>query len=148
MNSGLTGSLKRIPDHASPQIQCFGLLSQVSRASCGAGEAEAYLASRPNTAPLSPRAHTTGRPHAHGPPPARRPPGRSGTLPRLGAGRRGPPAWRPALLMGGVSWTRPLRFHVTDSVALICAVNIHDMASGGESSEEDNQSYLYCLSKF
>ena len=52
-----------------------------------------------------------------------------------------------SLLVGGGSWTRPLRFHVTDSVALICAVNIRDMASGGESSEEDNQSYLYCLSK-
>lgn len=32
-------------------------------------------------------------------------------------------------------------------IAFICAVNIHDMASGGESSEEDNQSYLYCLWK-
>ena len=75
MNSGLTGSLKRIPDHASPQIQCFGLPSQVSRASCGAGEAEAYQASRPNTAPPSPRAHTTGAAERTRPPTCQTPGG-------------------------------------------------------------------------
>lgn len=53
-----------------------------------------------------------------------------------------------SLLIGGGSWTRPLRFHVTDSVAFICAVNIRDMASGGESSEEDNHSYYIVFASY
>ena len=52
MNSGLTGALERAPDHASPQIQCFGLLSL--------GPGPCFIADRRWVLDQAPSFHVTG----------------------------------------------------------------------------------------